>query len=61
MEAARVSTMVDIPNERQARELVPLLDRPDKMAEALTAAQERDAHVTAERVRDGRRRSRPSR
>ena len=46
--ASMMGTTVPIPNEAQARELVPLLDRPDKMAEAWTAAQERDGPVTAE-------------
>lgn len=56
MDAAAVSTVVDIPVERQARELVPLLSEPEVLREAWAEAQERataeDKPVTAALVRE---------
>lgn len=50
MQAAEVATVVDIPNEAQARELVPLLDDPPALREALAEAGE-DGTPTAPKVR----------
>jgi hypothetical protein len=53
IDAARVSTMVDTTNERQARELVPLLDQPDELRDAWQQTQERTGgQPTAAAVRD---------
>lgn len=51
IDAAAVSTIVDIPNEAQARELVPLLDQPAELAAALDDAQ-LNGPVTAATVRE---------
>jgi len=50
IEAAQVSTMVAIPNERQARELVPLLDDPPALREALAEASA-DGPATAAKIK----------
>jgi hypothetical protein len=50
--AEAVSTVVDIPNERQARELVPLLDRPDELVATVGELHARYGDkLTAEKVR----------
>jgi hypothetical protein len=50
IQAAEVATMVAIPNERQARELVPLVDDPPALREALAEAGQ-DGTATAEKIR----------
>jgi hypothetical protein len=50
--AAEIGTMVPVANERQARELVPLLDRPDEVAAALRDADERARRAGRERTAD---------
>lgn len=50
IQAAEVSTMVDVPNEAQARELVPLVDDPPALLEALAEAGQ-DGPATAEKIR----------
>ena len=50
MQAAAVSTVVDIPNEAQARELVPLLDDPPALVEAHAEAAA-DGPPTAAKIR----------
>ena len=51
MDAARVSPVGDVQNERQARELIPLLDREDEMRD-VWAGVSASGPVTAERVRE---------
>lgn len=50
IQAAEVSTMVDVGSERQARELVPLVDDPPALRDALVEAR-RDGPATAEKIR----------
>jgi phage N-6-adenine-methyltransferase len=50
--AELVSPMGDIPNERQARELVPLLERPDELVEVVLELRAKHGErVTAAKVR----------
>lgn len=51
IEAAEVSTVVDVANEAQARELAPLKDNPDQMAEAWSEAN-RHGLPTGAKVRE---------
>lgn len=48
--AAEVGTIVPVPNEGQARELVPLLDEPDQLRDAWAEASA-NGDVTAAKVR----------
>jgi hypothetical protein len=40
VEASQIGTMVPVANERQARELAPLLDQPDPLRDAWAEASE---------------------
>jgi hypothetical protein len=53
IDAARVSTIVDVPNEAQARELAPLLKQgTETIAKVWEKVQERNEPVTAKVVRE---------
>ena len=65
MDAAQMSTIVDIPNESQARELAPLKDKPDLLrtvvAEVAAKSKRTGQPITATVMREAVRPPRPQR
>lgn len=59
VEAAEIGTMVPVANERQARELAPLLDEPEQLREAWAEAST-NGEPTAAQVREVVARHRPT-